>query len=66
MALKLTTTELHSAILYKNGVAKRRLPDIFLTKGEANIYAKEYLRLRRKKNLSIRIMSQQVTLDGFT
>lgn len=55
MALTLPTTELYYCLLHKDGVAKRYLPDVFLSLNEANLYAKEYLNIRQKKKLSIKV-----------
>ena len=61
MELKLPTIDVYICLLHKNGVAKRYMPDVFLTQGEANIYAKEYLVLRQKKKLSIKVEKLQAT-----
>jgi hypothetical protein len=55
MELKLPTIDVYICLLHKNDSPKRYLPDVFFTKGEANLFAKEYLSLRQKKKLSIKV-----------
>jgi len=55
MALKLPNIELFACLLYKDEVAKRYLPETFPSRYLANIYAKEYLNIRQKKKLSIKV-----------
>lgn len=64
MVLKLPTIEVFTSLLYKDGIPKRYLPDVFLTKSEANLYAKAYLSLRQKKKLSIKIETIRVTREN--
>lgn len=64
MALKLPTIEVYTCLLHKNGIPKRYMPDFFLSRNEANIYAKEYLNNRQKKKLSIKI--EKLTNENFT
>lgn len=50
--------------LYRKGKLVKEFPDRFWTEGEANLFAKTYLKTRRKKTLSIkRIEHKMLSLD---
>lgn len=66
LTLKPKTTKLFTCVLHKKGVPKKYLPDVFFSKGEANIYAKTYLSVRKRKSLSILIEEHQVSLGQNT
>lgn len=50
--------------LYRNGKLVKEFDEKFFTEQEANLFSKQYLRIRRKKNLSIkRIEHKMLSLD---
>ena len=46
--------EYYQLELYRKGKYMKKFPDTFLTEGEANLFAKTYLKTRRKKSLKIK------------
>jgi len=55
---------LYQLELYRKGKLVKKFPDVFFTEAEANLFAKTYLRTRRKKSLSIkRIKSKFMSLE---
>lgn len=52
--------EYYQLELYRKGKFVKRFPDTFLTEGEANLFAKTYLRIRRKKSLSIKRLRHDI------
>lgn len=54
--------ELYFCYLFKNNEFIKVLPEPFLDKGEANLYAKMYLTIRARKSLTIQIVPVRLEL----
>lgn len=58
--------ELYFSYLYEDGNFVKVLPDSYLDRGEANLYAKMYLTIRKQKNLTVQIVPVRLVLPDAT